>query len=199
MARTLSLDVSVLGTFRDLLRGSLGLGSYLVDRLDDGELSVWVPEGVTVVEPKRLREDVFYPESFDIEEVRKETIRRFLNTEPDGLVIADTAYRPTDPTPDYFREIETFSLAPMYDPGQRRLCVFARGPQLSEAAYDALLRAASPYPTTLTVTSLREGAGLSPGVHLNAQSEVLQAIINRTKGLMVGVFDESSMMVWSKG
>src|SRR6266566_4444262 len=158
MAKAMALDESVLVNFCDVLKGSLGLGSHLRDRVADGQLWVWVPEALTSIDPRRLREDIFYPETFDVDPTRKDAIRSFLSLEPNGLVIADTFYEPSKSKPDYFGNIEWLSLCPTYDLGKIRICVFARGPQLSDASYDALMVAASPYPTTVVFTSLPVGS-----------------------------------------
>jgi hypothetical protein len=198
MPKALPLAESVLVNFRELLRGSLGLGSHLENRVTDGKLWVWVPEVLTSIDPRRLREDIFYPETFDVDPVRKEAIRNFLSVEPAGLVIADTAYEPSEARPDRLDSMEWFSLHPAYNPSKIRVCVFVRGPEFSDASYDALVGAASPYPTTLVLTALPDSSELRSGVHLDPPSQILQNLLDRVQSVMVGVFDELSMMVWSK-
>jgi hypothetical protein len=198
MAKALGLDASVLVNFCDVLKGSPGLGSHFRYRVADGQLWVWVPEALTSIDPRRLREDIFYPETFDVDPIRKDEIRSFLSSEPNGLVIADTFYEPSKSKPGHFVDLEWFSLCPTYDPSQIRVCVFVRGPQLSDASYDALMAAASPYPTTVVCTSLPVGSDLASGIHLDMHSQILENLLHRTQIVIVGVFDELSMMGWSK-
>ena len=196
MSKKLALDTSIALEFRSLVHGGPGLPALLEDRITDGEFYVWVPDEVTSVDTRRLREDIFYPASFDVDPVRMQTIGEFLTCEINGLVIADTYDELSDPKPDWFRSLEWFSFAMQASPP--RLFPFLRKERYHEKTYSDLFRAASPYPTTVMLTSITDPLGLASGMDLNSHAGVLHELLDRVRQLMVGVFDERSMLVWSR-
>jgi hypothetical protein len=196
MSKNLMFDASVALEFRRLVHGGPGLPALLEDRITDGEFYVWVPDEVTSVDTRRLREDIFYPASFDVDPVRMQAIGEFLTCEMNGLVIADTYHELSHPKPDWARSLEWFSFA--RQPGPPRLFPFLRKERYNVKTYSDLFGAASAYPTTVMLTSITDPLDLASGMDLNSHAGVLHELLDRVRQLMVGVFDERSMLVWSR-
>ena len=196
MSKKLLLDNSVAVEFRRMCARGPGLPALLEDRITDSEFYVWVPEDVSSVDTRRLREDIFYPGSFDVDPMLMQAIGEFLASEPNGVVVADTYQDLAEPKPDWFNSLEWFSFARESSPP--RIFPFLRKDRYNAEAYATLLRAASPYPTTITLTSVGDPQSLTCGIDLNSHPMVLHELLDRVRQVMVGVFDERSMLVWSR-
>jgi hypothetical protein len=193
------LNAAVGDDFREFLRGSMCLGRLLENRMSGGQFWVWMPDAVTPIDTKRFREDIFYPTPFDVKPSLKRHLSNFLMSEPNAIVIADTFRDLSEPKPDWFSSLEWFAMRnPLLRSGEVCLCAFLRGDHYNADLLDRLTRSASPYPTTLTLTSLRRSETLQSGMDLALHPEVLQELLDRVCEVMVGVFDESSMLVWTR-
>ena len=67
-----------------------GLPALLEDGITDGEFYVWVPEDVSSVDTRRLREDIFYPGYFDVDPMLMQAMGELLASEPNGVVVGET-------------------------------------------------------------------------------------------------------------
>jgi hypothetical protein len=192
--KAIQLENNAIPLFRERLRGSLGLGPYLEQHIAGGSLWVWAPEVSTPIDLGRLNEDIFYPASTDLESTLTNALLRHFKTDPSAVLVADTAYRLEHVRPD---SLQWFSLDSFHDPGQRRICAFLTGAAADEKAVEELVAVASPYPTTLVFTSLTHAADLTRGVYLDPRNAVLQDLVQAVKHVLVGVFDERTMLIWS--
>lgn len=197
MSKKLFLDSAVVPEFRWFVHGGLGLGIHLQDRIVGGEFYVWVPDEFTSIDQTRFQQDIFSPIRFNVDPARMQAISEFLDSEPNGVVIADTSREVSEPRLERFRLLEWFSVR---NPAINKtyLCVFLRKEQFNAESYRALMAESSAYTTTLTLTSVTSPERLVSGMDLNTHPDVLQELLDRVKQVMVGVFDEMSMLVWHR-
>jgi len=123
-------------------------------------------------------------------------IGEFLTGEANGLIIADTYHELSRPNPNWSGSLEWFSFK--RQPGPHQLFPFLRKKHYNVQTYSALLGAATPYPTTIMLTSIANPLTLACGMDLNSHPQVLDELLERVRQLMVGVFDERSMLVWRR-
>ncbi len=150
-----------------------------------------------VIEPSDLDRDFAdYRQPFAVREAVFSLLTDHLQAERGGVVIADTSRSPSDPQPDWFEGLTCFSCGSPRGGTHARVCVLVDGQNATPENYARLLRAASPYPTVLTLSSLPPNLAIHSGEHLEGIR--LQALLDRLARILVGVFDERSMMIWTR-
>ena len=158
---------------------------------------MWAPDTFASIDPASLNDDVFYPNPFDVSAVATESISDFLASEPNALVIADTFREPSDMGAASLGALKWFSVTSP-SAGEKRVCVFCRSTDFNSESYAKLLGEASPYTTTIVVTSLRHPELLTCGMDLDEHPQLLDELLARTAQVMLGVFDERSLFVWKR-
>lgn len=176
----------------------MGLGPTLAEReLVPCTLKVWVPEKITEIEPSALDRDFAgYRAPFTVRDALFALLTAHLHAEAGGVVIADTSRSLSDPWPDWLRDVTWFSCSSPSGATRHRVCVLVDSRNATPEGYARLVRAASPYPTVLTLTSLPQDFAIRSGEHL--EEDRLRTLLDRVAQILVGVFDERSMMIWTR-
>jgi len=76
--------------------------------------------------------------------------------------------------------------------------VYLTAADANRQLYPEVERVSSPYPTTIVLTSLPDGLAIRCGGDYAIDSEIIQSLVTRVEHILLGVFDERSMMVWSR-
>lgn len=196
MPKLVCLDTEFIAPFRRKLHGGLGLGWRLSERkLTPCTLAVWLPDDLTTA-PLNLDYDFErWERPFDIRKELFSVLDAHLR-EPGAVVIADTSRGSCGPRPQWFDQLTWFTCEPLPPAAELRMCAVVEHSRASDQVFEILLREASPYATVLTLSSLPAGVHLGSGDHLDAGQ--LEALMDRVERILVGVYDERSMMLWTR-
>jgi hypothetical protein len=202
MAKLIRLAEPWRKPFRELLDASPTFGPLVTGVLDlnIGRLEVWVPDAIESVPLQNLRRDPFYPEEdFGQSEATDRYFEEYLGKDPQKFLIADTRRTTAESSIRGNPKVPWFTCDSPSTPGKVNTCVYGTGAEFSEQALDDLLAEANQFPRTVVLTSLPAGVALISGCHLAPESPLLTALVHRVEHVLLGVFDETSYMVWSRG
>ncbi len=191
MAKLLDLDTSWLMLFRENLDGGFALGRLVAQAVDfdKGTLRVFVPEDMGSLAPQRLRHSLIgLDESFDVFAPVCQYFDQFCAGDPSKLVIADTYRKSVEPGERI--DVPWFLLYSPDKGGSLQVCAFLRGDQVNPESDGDLLNEASNYPPANVV--------LKSGDYLAPTSPIPAILIRNVEHVLIGVFDDTSYMVWSR-
>ena len=199
MAKLISLNESFIPEFESMLGGGMIFGSLLIKRdLGDGSLSAWVSERIGEISPHQLRTDIFWPHPFKYNQELYVFFDRFFEKNRNGILVADTPLTPSMPNNQKFlKGLEWFSCDGPWKEYKQRITVYVTSQSAEHNRYKNILGVAWHYPTTILLTSLPPDQGLRNEAHYGIDSETIRHLIERVDHIMLGIFDERSMAVWT--
>jgi hypothetical protein len=202
MAKLISLDDSWREPFRESLNSSPIFGPLLAEAFDlnVGRLEAWVPDAIESVPLQNLLRDPFYPgEGFGHSEALCCYLEEYLRKDPERLSITDTRRTTAWTSMWGDPKIPWFTCDSPSIPGELTVCVYVTGAEASEQTFDELLNESNQWPQMLVLTSQSTGMPLISGCHLAPESPLLTALAHRAEHVLLGVFDGTSHIVWSRG
>jgi len=203
MAKLLDLPPSYLPSFLDILSGGLTLGQllYTGNFWQEGSLSVWVPDHLTSLASSDFQTDPFFPEIYGLTEPVAPFLKQRLSGLTEAWVFGETFYSASyyEKLGTHEKELLWFALdRPGKPDDDACLCVSLKGSRgVTEEQCDELLRECSGYPTVLAVSSPTADLPVRKGTAPLIDHETLKSSI-RPQHVLVGVFDEMSLMMWSR-
>lgn len=204
MTKLVELSDSYRPSCTKLLAEGQSLGQRIANEVDEFDfLGIWLPDTSAAPPPDKLRYDVlFHPEAFGVKDVVAGLLERHLTNEENPIVIAETFVR----SPERFPKLEEIPIrwfscaAPEEGWDMRdRICVFLTGGDANPAAYEAIRRHRSEYPTVMVLTSLPPHSTIECGERLDPTSQRWNELFNRAMHILLGVCDERSFVVMSRG
>lgn len=200
--RLLNLDPLFFPYFQGLLRDGLTLGPRIADLIDlsTGSLSVWVTDEIKSIEPKDLQTDIFYPVKKD---KLKYDIPNFLASilsENTSLILIGETDRFSNELPPVhdtvrFPWLIVSSSVPAYE---KFLCVCFVNAVIGWETWDAFRSELKQYPSIILVVDRPSHLLLTPGEFVKLEDTQLKDLLRCTKYILVGIFDEMSMMLWKR-
>lgn len=187
-----------------LLREGHSLGQRIAGQVDEFTfVGVWLPDSSAAPPPPdKLRYDVLsHPQAFGIKEAVDKFLEQHLTTQENAIVVAETFVT----SPERFPLLEEhpirwFSCAAP-DGGwdmRDRICVFLTSDDSNSAAYEAIRRHRSDYPTIMVLTSLPPGSDIECGERLDPKSQRWNELFSRALHVLLGVCDERSFVLMSR-
>lgn len=208
------LDGSYLPNFRQLLFDGLAFGPLLPRLIDleKGALSVWVPESLPAVLPSQLETDVFHG-LHGVAEIRREVglyLGSRIDDGTDWLLLGETYHLATEPPPEKDRErfiwATVSSALPVYVGRDspiapavhkfRSVCMRTRGIDLE--GWDSFTKKLKEYPSIALIARPPADLDLKSSEFSELAGEPLFKLLRSTHYILVGVFDEMSMMLWER-
>lgn len=200
MAYLFPLNESFFPEFESVLGGGMLFGPLLNNKggLRDGTLSVWVSKEVGEILPGQWRTDIFWPHPFHYKQELYAFIDRFFGRDRNGIMVTDTSLSPSmDNNQEYLQGLEWFSCDSPRKKEKQVIAAYVTSQSAEHNRYDDLLGVAWPYPTTILLTSLPPGHQLRNGAYYGINSDIIRHLLERVSHVLVGVFDERSMAVWT--
>ncbi len=202
MAKLLDLPPSYLPSFLDILSGGLTLGQllYTGDFWQEGSLSVWVPDHLTSLPLSDFQRDPFFPEIYGLTEPVAPFLKQRLLELPEAWVFGETSY-----SASYYEELgsdkEAFAWLAVDNPvkpDETDLCVSLHGSQnVTDKQCSRLLDTCDGYPTVVVVSSPTADFAVQSGAPSFVDHETVKTLMF-PQHVLVGVFDEMSLMMWSR-
>lgn len=201
MARLISLDHSFLPYFRQLLRDGLALGPLIEDTVDltQGSLDIWAPEGVETVAAADLHTDIFYGK----EHSPKTDITAFVTSaileEETNLLVGETDRLVTEEPPAKNAARFPWLVIPSsIETKNKYLCVCLSTRRVDEQRWSAFERELKPYPSIVVIANRPHDLVLAPGEFRELRKDQLKVILQNTRYILVGIFDEVSRIRWTR-
>jgi hypothetical protein len=197
-SKNLALDNSFLPAFKRRLVGSLVMGDLLVDKpLQDGHLSVWVPHDRGSIRLEDLDNDIFYPSGFSFVEDLYEFLDNYFVTYPLGLLVAVTS-REESWDNSIMGDLPWFSCDLSDGSPERPILAYLSSQNAHHDMYGMVDSWSARYPKSWVLSSMSNSYEIKSHECYKYSSELVTTIIETIDHILIGVFDETSMMVWSR-
>jgi hypothetical protein len=192
------LDNSLISAFTSRLQNSIALGEIFRHKsFESGHLRIWVPPEYAVIDSTQLDYDIFYPNKISFENELYEFLDSYFSNTPHGLLIAAS---PREPQWDnsILGDTAWFSTDSSRNSSDKSIMLYLKSEKADHNMYNQLKRWSSSYQSAWALSSMTNGPEINTGKYYDINSNEIQTIIKTVDHILLGVFDERSMMVWSK-
>ena len=196
-----SLDSSFLPHFQEMLERGFTLGPRVANLIDlsNGSLNVWMPKEITTISPKDLSTDINYPKPWESKTEICKYLVSVLPKDSSTLLLGET-HRFVNEKPPlqeamHFAWLIVSSSIPAYD---RFLCVCSINLVIDHQTWSDFRREIKLYPSIVVIAKQPADLALTRGEFNELEENRLTALLEGTQYVLVGVFDEMSMIVWAR-
>jgi hypothetical protein len=162
-------------------------------------LTVLVPDNVSApgrILPSNVDEDIFFTDSVDKETGLTKLLQLEMKAADSTLLMAETSYSEPE-VKDLPDPLSWVHFTPATNVARNSAVACLERMETNEGSVKMLLSRASGYPSIIAISSARLTRFVK-GVVTHLDQEQASRIIKAVKLIAVGVFDERSMMIWSK-